>query len=149
MNCPKCGVKVTLDGSFCPKCGKNVAYLLEGMREAAKQTPNVAEAGSELAEQPADQAEVEVQPAVQAAVQPAIQPDFLRKLKAGEVYYCNFCGSGVLSPDNFCFQCGKKTRKKFYRKSGNHKKVMLYLALLAVFCSVAGIAYKFSNMVLR
>lgn len=32
-------------------------------------------------------------------------------------FYCNHCGNFVLPTDNYCFECGKKTKKEYYARS--------------------------------
>jgi hypothetical protein len=37
--------------------------------------------------------------------------------KQNDGFYCNRCGGFVLPEDNYCFECGNKTLKKYYTRT--------------------------------
>lgn len=113
MYCPKCGQQLNTDGSFCAFCGKDVAYLNEQQAAAA----TVSE-GQESA------------------------PQERPKLTMQKRYYCNSCGTGVFSKDNFCYQCGKKAQKAYYHQ-GRQRKWLIAGACLTVFCLSAFFVFRY------
>jgi hypothetical protein len=115
MYCPKCGQKLNADGSFCAFCGKNVAYLND------QQAAATALEGLESA--PVDKQS---------------------KLTMQKKYYCNFCGTGVFSKDNFCYQCGKRAQKSYYNQ-GRQRKWLIACACLTVFCLSALFVFRYNH----
>lgn len=100
MYCPNCGVEIHAKGSFCAKCRKNVAYLTQSEE---KPTAPVADEGEVL--------ENEATPSAETVIVPVQKKGF----------YCNYCGTFVFPEDNYCYQCGKETRKNYYHASSLKK----------------------------
>lgn len=115
MYCPKCGQQLNADGSFCAFCGKDVAYLNE--KQAAATVSKEQESAP-------------------AAKQP--------KLTMQKQVYCNSCGTGVFSRDNFCYQCGKRAQKAYYNQ-GRQRKWLIAGACLTVFCLSAFFVFRYNQ----
>jgi predicted amidophosphoribosyltransferase len=104
MFCPKCGVNIHPSASFCAKCGKNILYLREIETTIPLDIPNEAIEGD--APTP--------MPAVEVVVVPVKRKWFQIRRKKKAKYYCNFCGTGIVGGDNYCYQCGKLLLKAYF-----------------------------------
>lgn len=95
MFCPNCGVEIHIEGSFCAKCRKNIAYLTQEESTQTEPAPIDAESSEETV-------------------------NMIPSPKKG--FYCNHCGTFVYPEDNYCYQCGNKTRKEYYNSTAITKK---------------------------
>ena len=153
MFCPNCGVAISVAGSFCANCGKNLAYLTAKQDksvvaeqaekaqsagispESSKEInePATAEVKEEIAASQEETAKTVIEEAQGAAPR-------IAKPVSEKVYFCNQCGTAVYPKDNYCYQCGKKTQKEYYRVSGKRKKLVFSVSLF-ILCVVTVLAF--------
>ena len=151
MYCPACGVEISDEGSFCASCGKNIAYLtidrqsyvgkLKQNTVTAKKETVATETEPSLEISPMELASLEtvtdeLAPAegevagtsevTEKSTVPQVVADEETVMPKG--FYCNNCGS-FLFPENYCYECGKKTQKKYYHNVVSSKKNMKGLLL--------------------
>ena len=151
MYCPACGVEISDEGSFCASCGKNIAYLtVDRQSYVGKLKPSSEMIKSELKNEeapslgisPMEMASLEQTDlngddglitenapddsieAVESKVEKAVEQEVIPK-----GFYCNNCGSFLFPEDNYCYDCGNKTQKKYYHKVVVNKKNMKGLML--------------------
>lgn len=130
MYCPNCGVEIHLEGSYCAKCRKDVAYLTQNNKPSS--------------DSPASPILPE-DPTVASPVQQDGRPQTLTSIESilsdEREYYCNFCGTTVFSVDNYCYACGKKTRKQYYLEEKQSKKPYMITGLVLLAAAAAIAAY--------
>ena len=146
MYCPACGVEISDEGSFCASCGKNIAYLtIDRQSYVGKLKQNVEptkpeikiEDATQLGISPMEMASLEqtdlqgevndglaadnvsdkTDESVEAQTEKVVEQDVMPK-----GFYCNNCGSFLFPEDNYCYDCGKKTQKKYYHNTVVSKK---------------------------
>lgn len=138
MYCPNCGVEIHEEGAFCAKCRKDVTYLtrLEESAEEVKEAEAVKADGAEMPEDAEGKA---------ASAPPKARPVKPAPLKAPKKgYYCNYCGTFLYPEDNYCYDCGKTTRKKFYpqeKKGGKHLRLLFAAGLIVLLGVASACAY--------
>ncbi|MDR3564126.1 MAG: hypothetical protein P4N59_22175 [Negativicutes bacterium] len=149
MYCPKCGIAIGDIGNFCAKCGKNVTYLREQVAaELAAVSPEVDEF-----EQADDAPESGEQAIGEEGLEGEEQPKPLESQKVPErpktpepqpktmaIFFCNYCGASVYGEDNFCYRCGKRVKKEFFRTKGKSKKKRYLIGVMVLVFIVAGVA---------
>lgn len=135
MYCPNCGVEIHEEGAFCAKCRKDVTYLTR-----PEESEEAKEEGKEPERAEAHETAENVQPKEPAVEKAKARPEKMAPFKPKKNgYYCNHCGTFLYPEDNFCYDCGKTTRKKYYplEKQGGGKLHLLAAAGLIVLLGVA------------
>lgn len=142
MYCPNCGVEINPEGSYCAKCRKNITYLTEKkiltpediqLEELIKnatldESPVLTEESTNVP--PQDIEEIPLNPVPSTPIEE-------------KGYYCNHCGTFVYPKDNYCYSCGKNTRKKYYKVAQDSKKKKIICLSTAVLLGVACIFWYF------
>lgn len=151
MYCPNCGTEIYLEGSYCAKCKKNIAYI----KKKAEQ-PKIEEIAVEseippelissiLAGEPLPETEVQAQTAKEPQAKPYLKtaPE---KTEAEEIgFYCNYCGTFIYPEDNYCYSCGKKTRKQYYRLTNRNKNLWVGAGIAGILIVFIAIGYMLSS----
>ena len=152
MYCPACGVEISDEGSFCASCGKNIAYLTIDRQSyvgklkqntvtvkketvATETEPSLKISPMELASletvtdelAPAEGEVAGTSEVTEKSTVPQVVADEETVMPKG--FYCNNCGSFLFPEDNYCYDCGKKTQKKYYHNVVSSKKNMKGLLL--------------------
>lgn len=135
MYCPNCGIEIHEEGAFCAKCRKDVAYLTHPEEAEPEEAP-AAEASPEEGADAAD-AKEKTPPETGKFKTPSGRSALFKPLRKG--YYCNYCGTFLYPEDNYCYDCGKTTRKKFYPHE-EKRAVSLKMLAAAALIVLLGIA---------
>ena len=141
MYCPNCGVEIHEEGAFCAKCRKDVAYLTKP-EEPEEKAPDVSEQG-------AGEALADGQAKDTAESKPKVRPEKSAPFKPqGKGYYCNYCGTFLYPEDNYCYDCGKTTRKKFYpqeKKADSNLRLFIAAGAIVLLGVVSACLYWYMN----
>lgn len=136
MFCPNCGVEIHPEASYCAKCRKHVAYITAQLEPESEEVfinpishfslPDEASISETAAAE--NLTEASAMESTQQIPEPENKPGF----------YCNYCANFIYPEDNYCYKCGQKTRKEYYKTETTStpspiSKKKLYIILGVVF----------------